>query len=290
MINSINSEGLSPYFVIMTNRNDQYIAIEMMKLGAQDLIIKDKYFTYILLKTIKNICYNLENEIRLKEAEQRYRYVFEFSPISIFIESNDKLIFANKTGLNFLEFASIEDIQKYSICDFILPEYVFVAQKIRSDLKNNIFSRYECKILSGRDKVKFIIIRTALYSYSEGTSVINFFITDITKTVIAEEKVAELTLRLISVKEEQIDKISKEIHDDLGQELALLKLKAQLLQEKISQSDIKEDFAEFTASIDKVAMKASNLSHKISPIGLKNLGLRAAIQELVESFNKKSKI
>ena len=51
--------------IIMTGHGDEKIAVEMMKLGARDYIVKDQNFIDILPQLIKNVCEDLEKEKRL---------------------------------------------------------------------------------------------------------------------------------------------------------------------------------------------------------------------------------
>lgn len=59
-----------PPFVLATGRGDERIAVEMMKLGARDYIVKDSFFLDMIPMVVNRVGVEIENEIKLKQAEQ----------------------------------------------------------------------------------------------------------------------------------------------------------------------------------------------------------------------------
>lgn len=73
-----------PHFFIMTGFGDEKIAVEMMKLGASDYIIKDSEFIDVLIEKLKQTCLIIEEQNKLLQAEQalkesqlNYRNLYE---------------------------------------------------------------------------------------------------------------------------------------------------------------------------------------------------------------------
>ena len=60
-----------PPFIIATGQGDESIAVEMMKLGAKDYITKDTAFLDLLPQVIRHIETEINNEARLKIAEEQ---------------------------------------------------------------------------------------------------------------------------------------------------------------------------------------------------------------------------
>jgi len=60
----------APNFIIMTGFGDEKIAVEMMKLGALDYIVKEANFIDLLPEKVKQICLIIEKIRKLEEAEQ----------------------------------------------------------------------------------------------------------------------------------------------------------------------------------------------------------------------------
>ncbi|QIA07109.1 PAS domain S-box protein [Draconibacterium halophilum] len=72
-----NKFRTTPHFITMTGFGDEKIAVEMMKLGARDYIIKEADFIDVFTEKIKRICNDIANEHRLKINERSYKDIFE---------------------------------------------------------------------------------------------------------------------------------------------------------------------------------------------------------------------
>ena len=64
LIGKLNKKnGKTPFFLVMTGFGDEKIAVEMMKLGAKDYIVKEADFLEILVEKLRRIVEDLENHI-----------------------------------------------------------------------------------------------------------------------------------------------------------------------------------------------------------------------------------
>ena len=73
-------------FIVITGRGDEKTAVEMMKLGARDYVVKEQDFVSTLLRAVKREFNQLAiekklafMETQLHESEKRYRTLFENS-------------------------------------------------------------------------------------------------------------------------------------------------------------------------------------------------------------------
>lgn len=80
----------APPFIVTTGRGDERIAVEMMKLGARDYIVKDVNYLDMLGPVVARIAKEIYNERRLAEAES------ELKNLSIF---NEKIIEVAQEGI-----------------------------------------------------------------------------------------------------------------------------------------------------------------------------------------------
>lgn len=62
-----------PSFIISTGQGDERIAVDMMKSGARDYIVKDKNFLDLLPDVIRRVDKEIENEDKRNEAEELVR-------------------------------------------------------------------------------------------------------------------------------------------------------------------------------------------------------------------------
>ena len=65
-----NTSANVPPFVVSTGRGDERTAVEMMKLGARDYIVKDTHFLELIPIVVNRVCNDIQNENKLKIAEQ----------------------------------------------------------------------------------------------------------------------------------------------------------------------------------------------------------------------------
>src|SRR5262249_33667972 len=62
-----------PPFIIITGQGDERVAVEMMKRGARDYLVKDADFLEFVPAVVKRALEQLDKERRLAEAEEQVR-------------------------------------------------------------------------------------------------------------------------------------------------------------------------------------------------------------------------
>lgn len=86
-----NDKDLPP-FIIMTANGNQKLAVEMMKLGAKDYLVKDENFIELLPTVVKEAFKDIilaerlaQANQKLKEKEREYQFLFENTGVAIAI-------------------------------------------------------------------------------------------------------------------------------------------------------------------------------------------------------------
>ena len=119
--------------------------------------------------------------------------------------------------------------------------------------------------------------------------------TDITLRRRAEEALREseqrlrfLTSQLLSAQERERKRISMELHDELGQSLAVLKLQIRAIERRLGddRQDLKEGCVELLLYLDGVIDDVRRLSRDLSPAILEDLGLQSALKYLINGVSK----
>lgn len=95
-----------------------------------------------------------------------------------------------------------------------------------------------------------------------------------------------LSSELLTAQETERLRISKELHDDLGQALTLVKLKIGLAAnlEEIAQP-AKIYFEDASAHVDQAIENMRRLSRDLSPVTVETLGITIALRRLADDFN-----
>lgn len=108
---------------------------------------------------------------------------------------------------------------------------------------------------------------------------------EITRRKQMEAELMELSQRIIQAQEMERDKISRDIHDDLGQSLATLKM---LVQQSMHNPGVgkicQESFQAAIDYINKIIQKTRSLAAGLRPATLEVLGLTTAIRTMIEEL------
>ena len=104
----------------------------------------------------------------------------------------------------------------------------------------------------------------------------------------SELRLQQLSSRLISAQEDERKRLSVELHDEVGQSLAVLKLKVILLEEGLDagQSAAASECEAMVAYIDRMIENVRRLSKDLTPSTIEDLGLSAALMWLVETVRQ----
>ncbi len=85
----------------------------------------------------------------LGSSENRYRQLVEISPDAIFIQQNEKFVYANSSALNLLNAKSLNDLLTHSVYNFFPPDYQQVIKNyIEKNHNQNSMSLEEGKIIN----------------------------------------------------------------------------------------------------------------------------------------------
>jgi PAS domain S-box-containing protein len=136
---------------------------------------------------------------------------------------------------------------------------------------------------------------------SRGVGVIMVEITERKKIeeqlVNSREHLRALSTRLQSVREEERTKIAREIHDELGQALAGLKLSLSWMDKKLNEIDnsrsshlVLEEIESMSNLLDNTIQTVRRISTELRPRVLDELGLVDAIEWQAQEFEARTKI
>jgi PAS domain S-box-containing protein len=103
----------------------------------------------------------------------------------------------------------------------------------------------------------------------------------------SQKKLQVLFSHLVTAQEEERKRIASDLHDDLGQTLALLKLRIQSIQNRISpdQTELVVACKETVSYVNQIINQVRRLSHDLSPAALNDLGLADALKALANDYS-----
>jgi PAS domain S-box-containing protein len=114
---------------------------------------------------------------------------------------------------------------------------------------------------------------------------------DITNRKSAEAALAGVSRRLIEAQEGERARIGRELHDDIGQRLALLAVELQELNEDPSNlQEVRVRIAEFQKQAAELADDVQSLSRELHSPRLQYLGVATATRSFCQEFAKQQKV
>jgi signal transduction histidine kinase len=141
-------------------------------------------------------------------------------------------------------------------------------------------------------------VRGKLMEY-QGRQVRGVAVMDISERKKIEEALREsehmlrfLSTRLLEAGDEERSRISKELHDQLGHDLVLLKSRVHAVGKQLEdcQEELKKECENTIGAIENIIENVRRISRDLMPSILEDLGLFASLQWLVENFSKQHDI
>jgi len=122
---------------------------------------------------------------------------------------------------------------------------------------------------------------------------------DITERKKAEQEIVEINRQLRSlsehlqnIREEERTNIAREIHDELGQQLTVMKIDVSWLSKKVGKLDktIGQRAEDLKSLLDNAVVTVRKIASELRPSLLDDMGLGAAIEWQLSEFEKRSGI
>jgi PAS domain S-box-containing protein len=237
-------------------------------------------------------------EEALRESEERYRQLVEHAPAAIleFDLENQKLVAVNDVLYEFLGYTN-EEIKSMKAIDFLAEESqeLYLERLGKTLAGETVPDTVEYKLRGKGGRELWARLNTRLVYDKGKPRMANIVLHDITDLKRAGEALGEsetrlrsLSIQLMKAQEKERMRLSKELHDELGQALALLKHRMRSIQSQLQkgQSSLQAECEETTHYMDEIIENVRRLSRDLSPSILEDLGLTSALQWLAENFDK----
>lgn len=232
-----------------------------------------------------------------KRAEDLFRTLADNSPVSIYIVQDGRFRFVNRHFITETGSAEGEILGEKPLRRMAPRERSRVEQQAAAMLSGQRPEPYEFRYVGRRGQSRWVIERVARIEYEGRPAVLGIFM-DITERKRSEDalKRSESELRLLSqrmlqIQEDERARVARDLHDQLGQELVFLKIKAQSLAEQVGPASVAYDSAsELAGLIDRVKATSHRIALSIRPDILDGLGLVKAAQWYAGEFEKHTSI
>ncbi|HAM73284.1 MAG TPA: hypothetical protein DCM86_16750 [Verrucomicrobiales bacterium] len=272
-------------FITITGQGDERVAVEMMKQGALDYLVKDVRFLEMLPTVVRRALDQLGRDTKLAAAEAALEREHTFTAailetvgaLVVVLDVSGRIVRFNRECEQVTGFRA-EEVMGHVFWERLVPaeevpavRRVFdhlVALRIPSQHENPWLTRDGAqRLISWSNTV--LLATDGSVQYVIGTGI------DLTERKALEKEILE-----ISDREQR--RIGHDLHDSLGQQLTALELLSQALVGKLKTAApaLVEPSREICRQIQYTIRTTRLLSHGLSPVPLGDDGLMTALGEL----------
>ncbi len=287
-------------FIFVSGVLDWEAAIELLKQGATDYVLKDRLHRLAptVSRALQEVAERKERKRAveaLKDSEMRYRTIFENTGTATIIVEEDLTIALANQRFGELTGFSRSDIEgKKNWGDFVHPDDL---GKISGFAHNKglpsktPMSSNEFRMVNRKKDILYVMASIASIP-STTRKVLSLL--DITERLETEKKIMDnnqmlrtLSSELVMTEERERRRIAVDLHDNIGQTLALTKIKLSVLLGESSHPGLREPILEILEMVDQSIQQTRSLTRELSPSVLYELGLVEALEWLGEQiFNQ----
>jgi two-component system, NarL family, sensor histidine kinase UhpB len=280
--------------IVLSGLSDEKTAVECISLGAQDYLLKDDLNEKLLAKSIQYSIERKKNLENIQDSVEQYELIGRITNDLVWrwdFASNE----IKSPAKDFFDYAC-EDIDPGLNwwVDKIHPNdrirIVSILQKFSTGVLDNAQSEYRFKGANGMYRHVFNRAFLLRDNNNQPFAVVGAMM-DITDRHRLQQELAEqemnhqkeLTEASILGQEKEREQIGKELHDNINQILASVKL---FLDTAMSNESMRMDLIEKSKENILYAIEEiRKLSHSLVPASVGEQGLLFAVQELVDEIN-----
>lgn len=277
-----------PALIIMTGQGDERVAVDVMRRGALDYVVKDTDFLDRLPAVVARAVRQLEQERKLLAAEAALKREHTF--VSAILETAGALVVVLDKDGRIIRFnRACERSSGYTAAQMTgQPMWKLIARMDEQQAAREIFKRLKqgqefCahenhwRAVDGEDHL--IAWSNTVMRGMDGQ--LEYVIA--TGIDITDRR--QLEKELLNIEESVQQRIGHDLHDDLCQRLAGIEIMSQVLEQQLGSKS--KAMAGRAAEISRLVRDAIGhtraLARGLSPVVMEVEGLTAALQQLAES-------
>ncbi|MEP2667386.1 MAG: PAS domain S-box protein [Cyclobacteriaceae bacterium] len=249
-----------------------------------------------ILSIVRDITERKNAERAIAESENRLRTILDNEPECVkILNKRGELIDMNPAGLAMIQADSLQSIKGIDLTELVDEPYKEDFRKITRNVFNGIIGKLEFEIIGLKGRRLWMETHAVPFRDSDGKITSLLGVTrDITERKNAEAKVIhytnqlrELTGHLQSIREEERAALSRELHDELGQQLTAIKMDLSWLNKKINNKEVTTKIQDtIHITLDAVS-SLRRINSELRPSLLDDLGLFPALEFQAKEFSKR---
>lgn len=281
--------------IIVTGQGDERIAAQAIKSGAWDYLTKSADSLMLIPSILKKIVAERRLRSSLREAEHRFQnlaestmtWIWDMDPEGRYTYSNsvvEKVLGYGAdevVGKRFHDFFPEKDRegQKCALLQWMQggkPVAGFVHRMLRRDGQEVVLETDGGPI---QDKAGNLL---GLRGMSR----------DITLRKLAEEHIRLLSRQSLRAQETERLKLSRDLHDTIGQDLSTLKIGIDTLldDEPVVSQKVRDKVLQLSGMLQETINAVRNLAYDLRPAALDQFGLVRTIHQYCQEFSERNHI
>lgn len=277
LVERLRRNGREVPFIIVTGHGDERTAVEAMKFGALDYVMKDAGMLELLPSIVRRTLGVIERERKLLEAgetvrrsRERHHQIIQ-TALDGFLrfDQQGELLEVNKALCSLLDVTEEQLLGK----DVFDPDGLAFREDVRTCLDHLAAGQaVQCFTRLVRRNGEEIEVEIALHREAEE---LFGFVHDITAQRRLERQMLRITI-------DERRRFGQELHDGLGQQLTAIEMMTHSLARQLKATAPKEAKVvfEITNYIRRAVTQTRELAHDLSPVAEGGDGLMNALQEL----------
>jgi PAS domain S-box-containing protein len=290
VIETLAKQQLSIPFIVITGHGDEKVAVEMMKLGARDYLVKDASFLDLFPPVVKKAIEQLTLEKQLARIEKQYQAIFENSGDAIWVQDLEgNFLTANEATARLLRL-NREDLAGMNSSGFLSSESLTIFREMQKRLLQGeaIDSPYELRLIKKNGAEVIIRLTTNLLSSVSQPVGFQNIARDVTEEFRAQENLKFYAQQVIKAQEEERKRIARELHDDTAQRLIALSHQLEDFARNKSQLSLKDQqiLTGLREQAKEALQEVRYFTQDLRPPILDDLGLLPALEWLTDDLKE----
>jgi len=284
-------------FIVLTGKGDEKVAVNMMKMGAYDYIIKDASFNKLLSSRLSHAIEQLnikkelaENQKKIILSESKYRSIFENIQDVFFEITFDGNIIEISPSVQ-----AMFDYEREELISSVFLNLLNNAKDFELFLNvletNDVITNYEITLKTKNNEIKYCTITCKTIIYPEH---VDKLIIGTIRDITERKKVERLILnKIIETEEKEKKKFADELHDGLGPILATIKMYVDLIDQSghSKNLDKKNDVIQNIYDlIDESLQFTKSVANNLMPNIISEYGLIVAIKSFCNKITLTGKL
>ena len=227
-----------------------------------------------------------ESELHLRESEKRFRLVANTAPVMIWMSGLDKKpTYFNQLWQDFTGLSEAELLN--GLVGIVHPEdYTECHEMYCRGFDQRQPFRKQCRLRRHDGQYRWMLDIGVPRFHKDGSfaGYIGSCI-DVTDHKLAEEALSDIARKLVAAQEKERTRIARELHDDIGQRLAMLAVELQQVQS--DPSEIQPRVSELRKQTIEISHGVQALSHDLHSSQLEYLGAVAGMKNWCKEFGER---